>query len=51
MSDSFSRRSFLGVAAAAVAAPKVDLTGFPAPAVIRSRVALRVPLSCTAQPT
>ena len=45
MSDSFSRRSFLGVAAAAVAAPKVDLTGFPAPAVIRSRVARFVAIS------
>ncbi len=45
MSDTFSRRSFLGVAAAAVVVPKADSVRFPAPAVIRTRVARFVAIS------
>lgn len=39
MNDPLSRRTFLGAAAAVVAAPGLDRAGFPAPAVIRPRAA------------
>ncbi len=45
MSESYSRRSFLGVAAAAAVVPKLDTAGFPAPAVFRSRAARFVAVS------